>query len=147
MQKSAKSRDVRFILAILQSGVGHYYTLLFRLISSRNLKFNQILPEFKLPSTVLNDIQSIFDDEIDCDRINELKRNDKYLLHKLLVHLGDLNRYLGSLGQIDNQKLAIKWYNAAVLLNCQDGMPFNQLGTIALQKEQELQAVFFYIRR
>lgn len=70
----------------------------------------------------------------------------KALLHRLLVHIGDLYRYLDTLGQTNSRILAAKWYNAAILVVPRDGMPFNQLGTLAISNKNELEAAFYYIR-
>jgi hypothetical protein len=136
-----KSNELSLLLAQLQSGIGYYYTLVFGLVTQHKLQKSTILPEFNLSITIRNDLHQLFN-------LNPTANNTKIivLIHRLLIHLGDLHRYLDTLGQDNNQVLATKWYDAAVLLLPQDGMQYNQLGTLAMHNKCDLEAAFYYIR-
>ncbi|KAK3911848.1 Protein SMG5 [Frankliniella fusca] len=67
-------------------------------------------------------------------------------IHRCLVCLGDLNRYLMDIPSSGNHKLASRYYHQALSWNPEIGMPHNQLGTLSLSTNCNLDAVYHYMR-
>ena len=62
------------------------------------------------------------------------------ILHSLLIHRGDLHRYLG-----DNNKTEAS-YQAAILLMPGIGTPYNQMAVVCQGKDQSCLALYYYSR-
>ncbi|CAF0760146.1 unnamed protein product [Rotaria sordida] len=65
------------------------------------------------------------------------------LIHKCLVCLGDISRYLSEYDGC--MQTAEKYYTMAVLLDPEIGMPLNQLGTLSGRSNSSCDAAFFYL--
>ncbi|KFM81690.1 Protein SMG5, partial [Stegodyphus mimosarum] len=50
--------------------------------------------------------------------------------HRILIYLGDLERYIAELREPDSNHLAERYYQQAFCLNSQNGTPHNQLGSL-----------------
>ncbi|XP_054710561.1 nonsense-mediated mRNA decay factor SMG5-like [Uloborus diversus] len=50
--------------------------------------------------------------------------------HRILIYLGDLERYIAELHELESTHLAERYYQQAFCLNCQNGTPHNQLGSL-----------------
>lgn len=61
--------------------------------------------------------------------------------------MGDLERYKIDLDPIWDSGVAIRLYEMAIALDTRHGMPHNQLGTLAGNKNSDLDAAFHYMRR
>lgn len=69
------------------------------------------------------------------------------IIHRSLICLGDLSRYQLDLDPNWDPQIAIRYYKIAVTLDSKYGMPYNQLGTVAHNKNYGLDAVYNYMRR
>ncbi|XP_034241326.1 protein SMG5 isoform X2 [Thrips palmi] len=67
-------------------------------------------------------------------------------VHRCLVCLGDLNRYLMDIPQSGSYDMAYRYYHQALSWNPAIGMPHNQLGTLSLSTNCNLDAVYYYMR-
>lgn len=136
-KKSMKQDEYNLLVAYFQSGTGHLYSILFKLASDYGDHLAKFVPEFKRD----------LDFEEDRKRV-ELHQQviANQCIHRLLVFLGDLYRYLDHLGQENCRLLATKWYNAAILFDQKIGMPFNQLGSLAGTDNYNLDSVYYHIR-
>ncbi|XP_078047866.1 smg5 nonsense mediated mRNA decay factor [Augochlora pura] len=76
----------------------------------------------------------------------EVKQCVIRLIHRSLVCLGDLARYKLELDPYWDPMIAKRYYKMAIAINPNIGMPHNQLGTIAGNKNYGLDAVYHYIR-
>ena len=139
--KAARGRELNLLLAHLQSGVGHYYSILLRFVNEYDLKVQRVLPEFWQSSYFGKEFDQV-QSQVSFAKADEINR----CVHKILIHIGDIYRYLDTLGQENGRLMASKWYNAAILYDWSDGMPFNQLGTLAFHVNRPLEAAFFYMR-
>ncbi|XP_076249730.1 smg5 nonsense mediated mRNA decay factor [Calliopsis andreniformis] len=68
------------------------------------------------------------------------------LIHRSLVCLGDLARYKLELDPYWDPMIAKRYYKMAIAIDPNIGMPHNQLGTIASNKNYGLDAVYHYMR-
>ncbi|XP_011694776.1 PREDICTED: protein SMG5 [Wasmannia auropunctata] len=76
----------------------------------------------------------------------ELKQCVIRLIHRSLVCLGDLSRYKLELNSNWDPMIANRYYKMAIAVDPNIGMPHNQLGTIAGNKNYGLDAVYHYMR-
>ncbi|XP_066600261.1 nonsense-mediated mRNA decay factor SMG5 [Prorops nasuta] len=68
------------------------------------------------------------------------------LIHRSLVCLGDLARYKLTLDPNWDPMIAKRYYKMAIAIDPNIGMPHNQLGTIAGNRNYGLDAVYHYMR-
>ncbi|XP_072051358.1 nonsense-mediated mRNA decay factor SMG5-like [Amphiura filiformis] len=66
--------------------------------------------------------------------------------HRCLIYLGDLARYRQDFEGYRSHLLAERFYHQALVLNPSMGMPHNQLGTLAGNHHQGLDAAYHYMR-
>ncbi|XP_069040958.1 nonsense-mediated mRNA decay factor SMG5 isoform X2 [Lepisosteus oculatus] len=66
--------------------------------------------------------------------------------HRCLVYLGDLARYQNELAGVEAETLAERFYQQALSVTPNVGMPFNQLGTLAGSKYYNVEATYYYLR-
>jgi len=71
---------------------------------------------------------------------NKLKLTQKQILHRLLIHRGDLYRYSLLYGKAEMS------YMASSLLLPNQGNPYNQLAVIAQHRDQACVALYWYAR-
>ncbi|XP_011175572.1 protein SMG5 [Solenopsis invicta] len=76
----------------------------------------------------------------------EVKQCVMRLIHRSLVCLGDLSRYKLELNSNWDPMIANRYYKMAIAIDPNIGMPHNQLGTIAGNKNYGLDAVYHYMR-
>lgn len=77
----------------------------------------------------------------------EVKKCVTRFIHRSLICLGDLARYRLDLEPNWDPQIAIRYYKMAVAVDDKYGMPHNQLGTVASNKNYGLDAVYHYLRR
>lgn len=142
-KKTIKTDEYNLLVSHFQSGTGHFYSILLKLANDfgDSTDLNRCVPELVLDN---------FEED---DQQQRKKKPDSYTLsiagqciHRILICLGDLYRYLDNLGKDDCRQLATKWYNAAILFDRDHGMPFNQLGSLAGTDNYNLDSVYYYIR-
>ncbi|KAL0134776.1 hypothetical protein PUN28_001508 [Cardiocondyla obscurior] len=129
----------------LAGGVGYYHHLIMRL---------QV--EYDLDLVGVVDFAFIHNESIlSCTRTKtgqskthskELKQCVIRLIHRSLVCLGDLSRYKLELNSNWDPMIANRYYQMAIAIDPNIGMPHNQLGTIAGNKNYGLDAVYHYMR-
>jgi hypothetical protein len=69
------------------------------------------------------------------------------VVHRCLVYLGDIHRYLGtSISKTPDFSVATRYYKAAIAFKCNYGSPYNQLAIISLHKQDIFEALYFYCR-
>lgn len=76
---------------------------------------------------------------------NELKKWALESVHRCLIYLGDLCRYKLDVYPNWDANLAIRYYSQALYLNSEQGMPHNQMGTLATAQNRNLDAVYHYM--
>lgn len=69
------------------------------------------------------------------------------IIHRSLICLGDLSRYQLDLDPSWDPQIAARYYKIAVTLDSKYGMPYNQLATVASNRNYGLDAVYNYMRR
>ncbi|KAJ1531529.1 hypothetical protein ONE63_000204 [Megalurothrips usitatus] len=126
------------LLLHLQSGVGFYHHLLLSLQT-----------EFSLSSGCI-DFPMVFPDQ-DYGK-HKSSSSSKQLeaardsVHRCLICLGDLNRYLMDIPCRGTKEMAHRYYHQALSWNPDIGMPHNQLGTLSMAVNCNLDAIFHYMR-
>lgn len=75
----------------------------------------------------------------------ELKKWALESVHRCLIYLGDLCRYKLDVYPNWDANLAIRYYSQALYLNSEQGMPHNQMGTLATAQNRNLDAVYHYM--
>ncbi|XP_043259618.1 protein SMG5 [Colletes gigas] len=76
----------------------------------------------------------------------EIKQCVMRLIHRSLVCLGDLARYKLELDPYWDPMIAKRYYKMAIAIDPNIGLPHNQLGTVAGNKNYGLDAVYHYMR-
>lgn len=66
--------------------------------------------------------------------------------HRCLIYLGDLARYQKDLDGLHVHYMAERYYHQALALNPELGMPHNQLGTLAGNSHEGVDAAYHYMR-
>ncbi|CAM2710767.1 unnamed protein product [Rotaria socialis] len=122
----------------LLSVFGFYSNLLIKFVSM--IKPYRNMSHFFDFIQLFNENKSV---NITTTKIDNLIESLLKLLHKCLVCLGDISRYLSEYdGCIQT---AEKYYTMAVLLDPEIGMPLNQLGTLCGRSNSSSDAAFFYL--
>ena len=67
------------------------------------------------------------------------------ILHKFLICLGDLARYMIEYDPSSCTKLAYKYYQMSLVLHPSSGMPLNQLGTLYGSENYGCDAAYYYL--
>ncbi|GLH03494.1 Uncharacterized protein GBIM_09387 [Gryllus bimaculatus] len=127
----------------LYAGVGHYHHIIFRL---------QI--DFKLDLRGNVDFPLLVNDggltkgKLGSSRCQEEGVSEwaHQALHRSLVFLGDLSRYLLELHPEWDSGLPQRYYLQAISLNSDMGMPHNQLGTLSGSQNYSVDAAYHYMR-
>lgn len=129
----------------LAGGVGYYHHLIMRLQM-----------EYDLDLVGVVDFAFIHNESISSSartktgqskiHTKELKQCVMRLIHRSLVCLGDLSRYKLELNSNWDPMIANRYYQMAIAIDPNIGMPHNQLGTIAGNKNYGLDAVYHYMR-
>ncbi|XP_017884758.1 protein SMG5 [Ceratina calcarata] len=129
----------------LAVGVGFYHHLILKLqlqygldlVGAIDFAFMQNVS--RLSSAKAKASQSKHDTE-------ETKQCVTRLIHRSLVCLGDLARYKLELDPYWDPMIAKRYYKMAIAIDPSIGMPHNQLGTVAGNKNHGLDAVYHYMR-
>lgn len=133
------SPEERSLLQIhLRSGIGFYHHLLLCIqsefgISSKCVDFSMVFPDQDYGKSKATAISKQY--EVACGS-----------LHRCLICLGDLSRYLLDVPPCGNKDMAYRYYYQALSWNPDVGMPFNQLGTLSMNTNGNLDAVYYYMR-
>lgn len=77
---------------------------------------------------------------------DKLKEWLHYSVHQCLIYLGDLSRYKLEIYPNWEPVLANRYYLQAISFRPEYGMPHNQMGTLAMNQNNYLDAVYHYLR-
>lgn len=117
----------------LSSAAGYYYHLLTHLQLCYHLRLENIL-SWGFPSHQAVD----GDPETFAWAVKACQR--------CLIYLGDIARYQSDLEGEDAMKLAERFYCEAAMINPDNGMPQNQLGTLAGSRSYGCEGAYFYLK-
>lgn len=139
--------------AHLQSGIGHYHHLLMRLQLDFKLDLRGII-DFPIISTGdgLKKGKSSVSSSSSSSSGKDVSLESGALewanvaVHRCLIYLGDLSRYLADLGLGSFKELSSRYYYQALKWKPEAGMPHNQLGTLSGNHNFSLDAVYHYMR-
>lgn len=135
-KKEFSDQEVSNIQAHIYSGIGFYHHML-----------SKLQWQFKIQLTNIVDCDMILDGKNDSSDVSpELKEWAKQSIHQCLIYLGDLCRYKLELKPNSEQILAARYYLQAVSYKSDYGMPHNQMGTLAMNQNNYLDAVYHYLR-
>lgn len=103
--------------------------------------------QFDIPLKNVIDCEMILDSSTDQSDVSpELKEWAKQSIHQCLIYLGDLCRYKLELKSNSEPTIASRYYLQAVAFKPDYGMPHNQMGTLAMNQNNFLDAVYHYLR-
>ncbi|XP_050314461.1 nonsense-mediated mRNA decay factor SMG5 isoform X2 [Anthonomus grandis grandis] len=136
-KKEFTQEEVSSIQAHIYSGIGFYHHMLTKL----SIQFN-----IHLQTTV--DCKMLLESNVDPAEVNdELKEWAKQTVYQCLIYLGDLSRYRLELKTKNSDpSIAIRYYLQAISFKPNNGMPYNQMGTLAMYQNNLLDAVYHYLR-
>ncbi|CAF0787686.1 unnamed protein product [Adineta ricciae] len=120
---------------------------IFGFYSNLLMKFAALIKPYRNLSHFFDFIQ-LFNDNKSVNMITTMKTDNLIesllkLIHKCLICLGDISRYLSEYDGCT--QTAEKYYTMAVLLDHEVGMPLNQLGTLCGRSNSNCDAAFFYL--
>nr|XP_031848437.1 protein SMG5 isoform X2 [Nomia melanderi] len=129
----------------LAVGVGFYHHLILKLQLEYGL---DLLGAIDFAFTLNETVSSNAKNKVNQTKVHteEVKQCVIRLIHRSLVCLGDLARYKLELDPYWDPMIAQRYYKMAIAIDPNIGMPHNQLGTIAGNKNYGLDAVYHYIR-
>ena len=138
-KRSIKTDDeYNLLVAHLQAGIGYFYSLLLKFANDFSEKLAKYVPELA--------VDNFEDEEFKRRPSQQVQAIADQCIHRVLICLGDLHRYLFILSKETSRVQAIKWYNAAILFDSDLGMPFNQLGSLAGTVNYNLDSLYYYLR-
>ncbi|CAH1130775.1 unnamed protein product [Ceutorhynchus assimilis] len=125
------------IEAHIYAGIGFYHHMLSKL----NFQFN-------IPLNNIVDCEMILEPENNAEQSVSLELEEwaKQSIHQCLIYLGDLSRYKFELKPNNEPVMAARYYLQAVSFKPDYGMPHNQMGTLAMNQNYFLEAVYHYLR-
>ncbi|XP_033231117.1 protein SMG5 [Belonocnema kinseyi] len=131
--------------AHLSVGVGFYHHLILRLQIECNLDLVGVI-DFAYPhneSTSANIKSKSTPSKLQTEEVRQCAIR---FIHRSLICLGDLARYRLDLEPNWDPMIATRYYKMAVAIDPNIGMPHNQLGTMAGNKNFGLDGVYHYMR-
>ncbi|KYM97949.1 Protein SMG5 [Cyphomyrmex costatus] len=126
-------------------GVGYYHHLIMRLQTEYDLDLVGIVDFAFIQNESISSYARTKTGQLKT-HTKELKQCVMRLIHRSLVCLGDLSRYKLELNSNWDPMIANRYYKMAIAIDPNIGMPHNQLGTIAGNKNYGLDAVYHYMR-
>ncbi|KAJ3664810.1 hypothetical protein Zmor_000353 [Zophobas morio] len=117
----------------INAGIGFYHHLISRLQCEFNLDLTHVI-DFSVESQANSDVRS---DCLDWATSS---------VHQCLIYLGDLSRYRLEVNPKSEPILAFRYYLQAISFKSDHGMPHNQMGTLAMNRNKFLDAVYHYMR-
>ncbi|XP_076260182.1 smg5 nonsense mediated mRNA decay factor [Rhynchophorus ferrugineus] len=129
--------EIAYLKSHLDSGVGFYHHMLSKLQWQYKIELRNIV-----------DCDLMF--ESSCDIGSDISKETmewaKQSVHQCLIYLGDLCRYKLEIQPNKSATLAIRYYLQAVSYKPDYGMPHNQMGTLAMNQNNFLDATYHYLR-
>ncbi|KAG5310243.1 SMG5 protein, partial [Acromyrmex insinuator] len=129
----------------LAVGVGYYHHLIMRLQTEYDLDLIGVVDFAFIQNESISSYARTKTGQTKT-HTKELKQCVMRLIHRSLVCLGDLSRYKLELNSNWDPMIANRYYKMAIAIDPNIGMPHNQLGTIAGNKNYGLDAVYHYMR-
>lgn len=141
-KSSTNSRTIKSLQLHFLSGVGFYIYILKKLFDAYSLEVARNLAD------LIKELKfsHLFIPEKSKTVTSADKEAAILCAHTIFVHLGDLFRYLNTLGYPESRSLALKWYHGAILFQPSISMPYNQLGTLLNEHNYGLDSAYFYMR-
>lgn len=122
--------------AHLQAALGFYHQLLVSLRNRYNIPLHGMIDWIGLPQ----------DSEIG-DNITKEQTDWAFkACQRCLIYLGDIARYQIDILTEQNDGLAERYYHLAILLNPENGMPHNQIGTLKQNHSSLCESAYHYMR-
>ncbi|CAG9864929.1 unnamed protein product [Phyllotreta striolata] len=128
--------EISFVAAHINSGIGFYNHMISKLQCQFNLNI-RIHVDFAIMQSDRVDTGDIKPETIDWANQS---------VHQCLIYLGDLSRYKLEIYPNWESTLATRYYLQAISYRPDYGMPHNQMGTLAMNQNQFLDAVYHYMR-
>uniref|UniRef100_A0A1B6K720 PIN domain-containing protein n=1 Tax=Homalodisca liturata TaxID=320908 RepID=A0A1B6K720_9HEMI len=141
-----KPLEVSYLRSHLQAGIGHYHHLLLRLqidfrMDLRGIvDFPYLVADIGLKkgkSSSTSKEKSLDSGAVDWANL---------AVHRCLIYLGDLGRYLADLCPGYHTDLPARYYHQALYWKPDCGMPHNQLGTLVGNYNFFLDSAYHYMR-
>ncbi|XP_011309843.1 protein SMG5 [Fopius arisanus] len=127
----------------LHVGVGFYHHLILRLQQESRLDLSGIV-DFAFPGQ--KDPVVIRETKSSKLQSEEFRQCVMKIIHRSLICLGDLARYRLDLDSNWDPMIATRYYKMSIAIDPNIGMPHNQLGTLAGNKNYGIDAVYHYLR-
>jgi protein SMG5 len=118
----------------INAGIGFYHHMISKLQGEFNLNLNYVVDFSVGANPVKNDVRT------ECLEWASLS------VHQCLIYLGDLSRYKLEVNPKSESTLAFRYYLQAISFKSDHGMPHNQMGTLAMNQNKFLDAVYHYMR-
>nr|CAH7716516.1 unnamed protein product [Callosobruchus chinensis] len=134
-KKEFQPEEVVCIETHINAGIGYYNHIMMRLQYEFNLVLKNVV-----------DFHILCEVKKDADLRPEAVEWAKQSIHQCLIYLGDLNRYKLDIYPNLNPTLPVRYYLQAISLKPDFGMPHNQMGTLEMNRNHYLEAVYHYIR-
>lgn len=124
------------ITAHINAGIGFYTHMLSKLQYNFNLSIESFV-DFSITYSTNKDVGDVKPEAVDWA---------KQSVHQCLIYLGDLSRYKLEIYPNWESILASRYYLQAISYKPDYGMPHNQMGTLAMNQNRFLDAVYHYMR-
>lgn len=135
-KKDYLPEDISNIQTHINAGIGFYHHIISKLQCEFNLGFKNAI-----------DFAVLHEDNKDSSEVNSEALNwARQSVHQCLIYLGDLSRYKLEIYPNWEPTVAIRYYLQAICYKPDYGMPHNQMGTLAMNQNQFLDAVYHYMR-
>lgn len=135
-KKEYLPNEIAAIQAHINAGIGFYHHFLSKLQYDFNLDMN------KTTDFAMRLEEKRESNNAQAEAIEWAKQS----IHQGLLYLGDLNRYKLEIYPNWEPTLAIRYYLQAISYKPEYGMPHNQMGTLAMNHNRHLEAVYHYMR-
>nr|XP_023021557.1 protein SMG5 [Leptinotarsa decemlineata] len=135
-KKEYLPNEITHIQAHINAGIGFYHHMISRLQYEFNVVVTNAV-DFPMSHEKKKDTG---------DARPEALEWSKQSIHQCLIYLGDLSRYKLEIYPNWEPSLAIRYYLQAISYKPDYGMPHNQMGTLAMNQNHSLEAVYYYMR-
>ncbi|CAG9827087.1 unnamed protein product [Diabrotica balteata] len=135
-KKEYLPEEISFIASHINAGIGFYSHMLSKLQYNFNLDIKTFI-DFPMIHSEKKDTG-----DVKIEAIEWAKQS----VHQCLIYLGDLSRYKLEIYPNWESTLACRYYLQAISYKPEYGMPHNQMGTLAMNQNSFLDAVYHYMR-
>ncbi|KAK9880232.1 hypothetical protein WA026_010106 [Henosepilachna vigintioctopunctata] len=129
--------EVSNLMNHIYSGIGFYHHMILKLQTSFKLNLQTVI-DFATQT-----IEKDTNGESNKDASFEWAEQS---LHQCLMYLGDLSRYKLEISGCLDAATPTRYYMQAIAYKPEYGMPYNQMGTLAMNQNCHLEAVYHYMR-